>query len=193
MSWSRKAISPGRTGRVGRQVLRPAADDAAPPVVDGADGVSGSSTARSAGIERPGELGLLARDRAEDLVPPLDEVRVRLAHDVDDDRRGLGQERLAPPEQPAVPDRAAEDLAQDVAAALVRGQDAVGDEERHRPRVVGDDLVAEPLGLEGVRVVAEQLAHPGVDRREQVRVVVGRDLLEDARQALQAHARCRRS
>ena len=62
-----------------------------------------------------------------------------------------------------------------------------------RPRVVGDDLVAEALGLERVRVVAEQLAHPGVDRREEVRVVVGRDLLEDAGEALEAHARCRRS
>ena len=102
---------------------------------------------------------------------------------------GLGHERLAPAEQPAVPDRAAEELAQDVAAPLVRGQDVVADEERHRARVVGDDLVAEPLGLEGVGVVAHELAHPGVDRREQVRVVVGRDLLEDARQALEAHPR----
>ena len=84
-------------------------------------------------------------------------------------------------------------LAQDVAASLVRRQDVVGDEERDGARVVGDDLVAEPLGLEGVGVVAEQLAHPGVDRREQVGVVVRRDLLEDAGQALEAHARCRRS
>ena len=113
-------------------------------------------------------------------------MRVGLAHDVDDDRGGLGQERLAPAEQPAVADRAAEDPAQDVAAALVRGQHVVGDEERDGARVVGDDLVAEALRLERVRVVAEQLAHPGVDRREQVGVVVGRDLLEDAGQALEA-------
>ena len=57
-------------------------------------------------------------------------------------------------------DRAPHDLAQDVAAALVRREHAVGDEERHGPRVVGDDLVAEALALERVRVVAEQLAHP---------------------------------
>ena len=66
-----------------------------------------------------------------------------------------------PSEQPPVADRAAEDPAQDVAAALVRRQDAVGDEERDRAGVVGDDLVAEPLRLERVRVVAEQLAHAG--------------------------------
>ena len=54
---------------------------------------------------------------------------------------------------------APEDPAQDVAAALVRRQHAIGDEEGDRPRVVGDDLVAEPLGLEVVGIVAEQLAH----------------------------------
>ena len=116
----------------------------------------------------------------------VDEVRVGLAHDVDDDGGRLGHERLAPAEQAAVADRAPEELAQDVAAALVRGQHVVGDQERHGARMVGDDLVAEALALEGVRIVAEQLAHPGVDRREQVGVVVGRDLLEDARQALEA-------
>ena len=85
-------------------------------------------------------------------------------------------------------DRAAQDPAQDVAAPLVRRQHAVGDEERDRARVVGDDLVAEALRLERVGVVAEQLAHPGVDRREEVRVVVRRDLLDDAREALEAQA-----
>ena len=104
-----------------------------------------------AGIERPRELRLLAGDDGEDLVAPLDEVRVGLAHDVDDDRGRLGQERLAPAEQPAVADGAAQDAAQDVAAPLVRRQDVVGDEERDGARVVGDDLVAEALGLEGVR------------------------------------------
>ena len=45
-------------------------------------------------------------------------------------------------------------------------------DERHRARVVGDDLVAEALRLERVRIVAEELAHPRVDGREQVGVVV---------------------
>ena len=42
------------------------------------------------------------------------------------------------PELLAVPHRAAHDLAQHVAAPLVRRDDAVGDEERHRAQVVGD-------------------------------------------------------
>ena len=61
-------------------------------------------------------------------------------------------------------DRAADDPAQDVAAALVRGQDPVGDEERHRARVIGDDLVAEALRLERLRVVAEEPPQRLVDR-----------------------------
>ena len=99
------------------------------------------------------------------------------------------EERLAAAEEPAVADRAADDPAEHVAAPLVRRQHAVGDEERDGPDVVGDDLVAEALGLEGVRIVAEELAHPGVDRREQVGVEVAGDLLEDARQPLEAHPR----
>ena len=78
----------------------------------------------------------------------LDDVGVRLAHDVDDDAAEVGHERLAPAEDPAVADRPAEDPAEDVAAALVRRQDAVGDQEDDRPGVVRDDLVAEPLRLE---------------------------------------------
>ncbi len=53
--------------------------------------------------------------------------------------------------------------------------------------MVGDDLVAEALFLEGIGIVAQQCPHPLVDGREEVRVVVGGHLLEDARQAFEAH------
>ena len=86
-------------------------------------------------------------------------------------------------------DRAAQDPPQDVAPALVRRQHAIRDEERHGAGVVGDDLVAEALLLEAFGVVAEQLAHPRVDRGEQVRVVVGGHALDDARDPLEPHAR----
>ena len=55
--------------------------------------------------------------------------------------------------------------------------------------MVGDDLIAEALRLERVGVVAQQLAHPGMDREEEVRIVVGGHLLEDRGQPLQTHAR----
>ncbi len=54
--------------------------------------------------------------------------------------------------------------------------------------MIGDDLVAESLGLEGLRIVAQQVSHGGVDRREEVRVVVRGHPLDDAGEALQAHA-----
>ena len=85
-------------------------------------------------------------------------------------------------------DRAADDPAQDVSPALVRGQDPVGDQEGHRPAVVGDHLVAEALRLEDLGVMPHQLPHARVDRREDVRVEIAGDLLEDAREALEAHS-----
>ena len=87
-----------------------------------------------AGVERPGELLLLAQDRAQDRVAPLEQVRVDVAHEVDHDLGGLVQERLAPSEEAAVTDGAAQDAAQDVAPALVGGQHAVTDRGTSRRR-----------------------------------------------------------
>jgi len=141
-----------------------------------------------AGFERPAELRLLPGDRGQDLRPPLVQIWVGVGHRVDHDRGGLDHERFQTAEQPTMPDGAPQDPPEHVAATLVRRKHAVGDEERHRPRVVSDDLVAEALCLEVVRVVRQQIAHPGVDRRKKVRVVVRRDLLEDAGEPLEAQA-----
>ena len=54
-------------------------------------------------------------------------------------RRRAVEERLRQPEAVAVTHRAPHDLAEHVAAPLVGRHDAVGDQERHGPRVVGDD------------------------------------------------------
>ena len=62
-----------------------------------------------------------------------------------------------PSEQAAMTDRTPQDPPQHVAAALIGRPDAVRDEEGHGARVVGDDLVAEALRLEGLRVVAQQI------------------------------------
>ena len=174
----------GQPGRVGGKLFGTARDD---PLGVGQQLGERRLKLTGPGIERPRELGLLAGDGRQDLVSPLDEVWVRLAHHVDDDGSGLGHERFAPAKQPAVAHGAPQDAAQDVAPALVRRQHVVTDEERHGPRMVGDDLVAEPLALEGVRIVAEELAHAGVDRQEQVRVVVRRDLLKHAGETLEPH------
>ena len=174
----------GQPGCIRGQLLGTAADDPFGP----SQRDEGLLQLDGPGIERPPELRLLAQQRTENLLAPLDEEWIRGRHDVDDDRCGLGEEWLAPSKQPTVTDRAADELAEDVAAALVRGQDAVGNEERRGARMVGDDLVAEPLLLERIGIMAEELPHPGVDRQEQVRVVVRRHLLDDGREPLEAHA-----
>ena len=75
----------GEARRVGRQSVGLATDDRS-ALARGDLGDLGLEQLRP-GVERPRELRLLAGDDAEDLVASRDEVRVRLAHDVDDDRR----------------------------------------------------------------------------------------------------------
>ena len=140
-------------------------------------------------VERAGEGRLLAHDGTQDGPVALAQDGIGIAHEVDDDLGGGRQEGLVPAEQPTMPHGTADDPAQDVAAPLVGGQDTVRDEERDGPRVVGDDLVAEALRLEGFRVVSEELPHARVDGREEVRVVVAADALEHRGQALETHAR----
>ena len=91
-------------------------------------------------------------------------------------------------EQPQVPDAAPDDPAEHVAAALVRRDDAVGDEHHRRPHVVGHhpqrdigDVVAAVLLLGQLGGSLEHLPH-GVDFVDVV------DALEQRRHPLQAHA-----
>jgi hypothetical protein len=78
---------------------------------------------------------------------------------------------------------------QDVPAAFVRRLDAVGDEERRRPTVLGDDLERDvvqrvvPVGFPGQRLA--HLEH----RAEQVRLEDVVDALQDHRDALERRAR----
>ena len=90
VSWSRNATSPGRTGASAGSVSawRPTTRSAE------VSGISASSSRPDARLERAVELALLALDDAEDLGPPLREVRVRVGHRVDDDLGRLAQERL---------------------------------------------------------------------------------------------------
>ena len=104
------------------------------------------------------------------------------------------QERAGHAQLLAVAHRAPHDLAQHVAAPLVRGHDAVADEEGHRAQVVGDDPHRDVVGRRRAarrqRAVdaAGRLADGAQQRREQVGVVVRGLLLDDRDDALQPHA-----
>ena len=86
--------------------------------------------------------------------------------------------------------RAPHDLAQHVAAPLVRRHHAVGDEERHRAQMVGDDAHRDVGRIADGRAVrpAGALADRVEDRREEVGVVVRELALDHRRDALEAHA-----
>ena len=92
-----------------------------------------------AALQRGAErLFLALDDLAHDLVRSRD-LRVRIAHRGDDLVDHRGQHDVARAEQVRVPNRAADDAAQHVAALLVRRPHAVVDHEGHRARVLGDD------------------------------------------------------
>ena len=104
-------------------------------------------------------------------------------------QEGAGHAQLLP-----VPHRSPHDLAQHVAAPLVGGHDAVADEERHRPKVIGDHAHGDVVGArraarrEGAVGAAGLLADRVQQRGEQVGVVVRGLVLDDRDDPLQPHA-----
>src|SRR5690606_26606290 len=108
----------------------------------------------------------------------------------------LGQGGLVVAEQAHGADRAAHDAAQDIAAALVGGHDAVADQHEAGADVVGDDPEADVVGVRlggGLRgrdavAAAGQLRGLVDQRADLVDLVHVVDSLEDRRHALHAHA-----
>ena len=72
------------------------------------------------------------------------QFRIGLAHLAHQRRHQPPHQRLLRAEQLGVAHGAAHDAAKHVAAALVRRQHAVGDQERGGAQVVGDDAVRAP-------------------------------------------------
>src|SRR3954470_17438983 len=129
-------------------------------------------------LERAAEALLLGAHPLQDRLPAGDQLGVGVAHHVDDDLDELRQETGLDPDAVALLDRAAHDPAQDVAAVLVGRHDTIGDQERSRARVVGEDAQRALVVGAGGELAPE--VHQG-------RELVG---LEDRRLALldQGHA-----
>ncbi len=136
--------------------------------------------------ERLREALLLGPQDLPDTVPVLLQLGVPRRHLLDD--------HVCEPPEVVQADLArllhgaANDPAQDVAAPLVRGRDAVADEERHPAAVVGEHPVRLRRGL--VRVPSDPALglDPGHDRLVAVRLVDGADALHDRGQPLDPHA-----
>lgn len=114
-------------------------------LVAGQDGAAGLLGLGDGGVEDVRaaleglEEGVLLGDG--DLLDPLavgDQLRVLLAHHLDDRVDQVLDDRAGGTEQTHVADGAAHDAAQDIAAALVAGGHAVADEHHGRAHVVGD-------------------------------------------------------
>ena len=143
------------------------------------------------GLERGAEALLLGGHDALDQGDLLEELGVGSAHEAVDLVDELVEEGLVDAEQAAVEDRAAQQAAQHVAAALVAGQHAVGDEEVDRAGGVGDDAQAHARALVAGAAIF-LAAYPLAQRDEalhEVAVVVGARVLHDGGHALEAHAR----
>ena len=114
----------------------------------------------------------------------VEQLRIAGAHEVDDEAHVLGQEAVLDADAVALQQRAAHDPAQHVAAVLVGGHDAVGDEEGHAARVVGQDPQRALVGLAGGEVAPER--HEG---QELVGLEDRVDALLDHGHAVEAQAR----
>jgi len=153
-------------------------------------------------VEGPAEGFFLAADGVNDIILPLADFRERIAHQLDDGRHQPGEEGPADVQiLPTVAGSPAEDAADDIASALVRGYDSVGDGEGQHTGVVGDDSAGdvgwvvlanhvEAVGQAGGLPVPT--AAKGFDllyqRNEQVGGVVALLSLQHGADPLKAHA-----
>src|SRR6266545_4124416 len=131
---------------------------------------------------------LLAGDHLLDQRALGDQLGPDVAERVDHAARDRGHHRVLDAEPPAVVDGAPQQPPQHVAAALVGGQHAVGDQEAGRAGVLGDHpqrqvgAFVAPVDAAGGRL------RPLQDRRQQVGLEDVVDALEQEGEALQAHA-----
>ena len=116
------------------------------------------------------------------------EFGVGIAHDVHHRAHQTMQERVLDAELVAVAQTAADDSAQHVAAVLVGGQDAVGDQKRRGAGMVGDDAQRRIVAVGRCRVNAGDARDAADQRLQEVVVVVAAAALDDGGDPLQAHA-----
>ena len=95
-----------------------------------------------------------------------DQLVIDTAKLLDDDRSERGQGRLATAEQPGVADRAPEDPAEDVAPTLIARIHAVGQQEAHGTRMIGQHAVGGAVFARAIVWCPHQFADPIDQRRK---------------------------
>ena len=169
MSWSRNASSP----------LIPSAPDS------WARAISSSSSRLPWASVRP-KPSSSASSHLRHVLAAIAQLGVGGAHQLGDDVRVAPQEaRLELERVAALQDRAAHDPPQHVAAVLVRGHHAVGDQERHRAAVVGEDPQRAVDRVLGAVAAARELLAERDQRRELVGLEHRPLVLEDRREPVE--------
>ncbi len=141
-----------------------------------------------AALQGAAEALLLVVDPAGDRLPPGDQLRVGLPHQLDRQLREAGQPRRLQAQRATLLDRPAHDPPQDVAAVLVGGDDAVGEQEGGPARVVGDDPHCPRHRVALLVAVAAELLGEADQRPHVVGLVDRGDVLKDRRHPVQPHA-----
>ena len=136
--------------------------------------------------QRRAEARLLELQRLRDQRLGADQLRIGLAHLARQRRNEAPHQRIARAQNLRVAHGAAHDAAEHIAAALVRRQHAVGDQEGGSAQVVGDDPVRG--ALRPVRIDAGQVGAGADERAEKVDVVIVVHALQHGGDALEPHA-----
>ena len=92
-----------------------------------------------AGCKRPAEVLLFAGDNVDDEVRFVVQLGVPVPEQIDGGLREAGCNEPLAPEPPGVTDGTTQHAPEDVAATVVARDDAVGDQNRHRSAVIGED------------------------------------------------------
>ena len=137
------------------------------------------------------KLLLFRPDDIQDKLLLLLELRIAVLRGLDDTLRQRRQERTLNAEFSAVTDRAADDAAEDIAPAIVRGHDAVGDHEGHGARMIGADSDRDVGVIRPVLLIsnpAGQLTDQIPQALQRIHVKNGTHILHCDREPLEAHA-----
>ena len=141
---------------------------------------------REAALQRVAEAGLFQLERLGDQRLGADQLGIGLAHLARERGHQLPHQRFFGAEQFGMAHGAPHDAAEHIAAAFVRGQHAVGDQEGRRAQVIGDHPVrglVRPMGADPgqLRDVLDQIG-------EQVDGVIVVRALQHRGDAFEPHA-----